>query len=81
MTQSISHHPTSPYLTSQEVDELCAPLTQGAAQKRFIENVLGIPVVGRRPDGLPIVGRAAAEARLSAAKEVRSAANGFKWSK
>ena len=71
----------SPYLTAQEVEELCAPLTQGAAQQRFIEKVLGIPVAGRRPDGLPIVGRAAAEARLSTTKGIRSNNSGFKWSK
>ena len=69
------------YLTPEEVDDLCTPLTQRAAQLRFIEKVLGIPVAGRRPDGVPIVGRAIAEVRLKQKDAVRTQARGFNWSK
>lgn len=64
------------HLTEAEVNELCAPL----AQQRFIEHVLGIPVLGKRPDGLPLVGRSAAEQRLNNKQPV-SSPGGFKWSK
>lgn len=69
------------HLSPQEIDDLCTPLTQRAAQKRFIEKVLGIPVVGRRPDGVPIVGRAAAEERLRKADATAAQSRGFNWSK
>ena len=41
---------------------------------------LGIPVLGKRPDGLPLVGRSAAEQRLNNKQPV-SSPGGFKWSK
>ncbi|MDL5036796.1 hypothetical protein QRD40_10605 [Comamonas sp. Y6] len=69
------------YLSPQEIDDLCSPLTQRAAQKRFIEKVLGIPVAGRRPDGVPIVGRAAAEERLKQKEATATQSRGFNWSK
>ena len=69
------------FLTPEEVDDLCAPLTQRAAQKRFIETVLGIPVAGRRPDGVPIVGRLAAEERLKHSATPETKPRGFNWSK
>lgn len=70
------------HLTEQEVNELCTPRKQRAAQMRFIEKVLGIPVAGRRPDGLPLVGRTAAEQRLNSKQELTSRQKvGFKWSK
>ena len=68
------------HLTEAEVNELCAPLKQRAAQQRFIEHLLGIPVLGKRPDGLPLVGRSAAEQRLNNKQPV-SSPGGFKWSK
>lgn len=69
------------YLTPQEIDDLCTPLTQRAAQKRFIEKVLGIPVAGQRPDGVPIVGRAATEERLLKNEAAATQSRGFNWSK
>lgn len=69
------------HLTSKEVDDLCAPLTQGAAQKRYLEKVLGIPVFARRPDGMPIVGRAVAEERLANKQPSTPSKSGFNWSK
>lgn len=68
------------HLTEAEVNDLCAPLKQRAAQCRFIEKVLGIPVHGKRPDGLPIVGRAAAEQRLNN-QQPTDTRSGFNWSK
>ena len=69
------------YLSPQEIDDLCTPLTQGAAQKNFIEKVLGIPVAGRRPDGVLIVGRAVAEERLREKQAPQAQSRGFNWSK
>jgi len=69
------------YLSPPKVNDLCSPLTQGAAQLRFIEKVLGIPVAGRRPDGVPIVGRAAAEERLKQKQATAAKSRGFNWSK
>ncbi|MEG0921995.1 MAG: hypothetical protein RSD57_12435 [Comamonas sp.] len=68
-------------LSEEEVNKMCKPLTQGAAQKRFIEKVLGIPVIGRRPDGLPLVSRTALEERNSAKADPKSTQRGFNWSK
>ena len=70
------------HLTEQEVNELCAPLKQRAAQMRFIKSVLGIPVSGQRPDGLPLVGRTAVEQRLNNKQPLTSGSkSGFNWSK
>jgi hypothetical protein len=43
-------------LTDEEVDRICHPLKQGAAQLRFLRS-LGL-TVARRPDGRPLVNRA-----------------------
>jgi hypothetical protein len=69
------------HLTPQEIDDLCTPLTQRAAQKRFIEKVLDIPVAGCRLDGVPIVGRAAAKERLKQKEATAAKSRGFNWSK
>jgi len=42
-------------LTAREVAEICAGLTQGAAQVRFLQS-LGLQVA-RKPDGSPLVNR------------------------
>lgn len=47
---------TSPYLTDEEIFEICRPLRQGAAQIRQLK-AMGIKV-HRRPDGTPLVWRA-----------------------
>lgn len=44
-----------PYLTDAEIDEICRPRRQGAAQIRYLRS-LGIKV-HRRPDGTPLVWR------------------------
>ncbi len=69
------------HLSPQEIDDLCSPLTQRAAQTRFIEKVLGIPVAARRPDGVPIVGRSVVEERLKEKNADVQKSRGFNWSK
>lgn len=44
-----------PDLTDEEIADICRPLTQGAAQVRFLRR-LGLRVE-RRPDGRPLVNR------------------------
>lgn len=45
-----------PDLTQAEIDDICKPLKQGAAQVRYLRG-LGLKV-DRRPDGSPLVNRA-----------------------
>lgn len=47
---------TLPYLTDSEINEICDPLTQSYAQRRFLLN-LGI-LVKKKPNGRPLVSRA-----------------------
>lgn len=54
MAEVIAYAP--PDLTRDEVDEICAPLTQNAAKVRYLQG-LGV-TVARRPDGSPLVNRA-----------------------
>ncbi len=44
-----------PDLTQPEIDRICEPLTQPAAQVRYLRS-LGL-VVARRPNGRPLVNR------------------------
>lgn len=44
-----------PELTQAEINDICRPLRQGAAQVRFLRS-LGV-TVDRRPDGTPLVNR------------------------
>ncbi len=43
----------TPYLTDDEIAEMCRPLKQGAAQIKYLREI-GVPVT-RRPDGRPLV--------------------------
>ncbi|WP_294259108.1 hypothetical protein [uncultured Comamonas sp.] len=45
-----------PYLTDAEINEICSPLKNGAAQIRFLER-LGM-VVKPKPSGRPLLARA-----------------------
>lgn len=45
-----------PYLTPEEIADITAPLTQGSARRRYLEQ-LGLQVQSR-PNGQPLVGRA-----------------------
>ena len=53
--------PRPPYLTDDEIFEICRPRRQGAAQLRFLQS-LGIKAV-RRADGTPLVWRCDVERR------------------
>jgi hypothetical protein len=64
-------------LTDSEVNAICAGLTQGAAQLRYLRDVLKLPVQ-RKPNGRPLVRRVDWD-RITA-QNVRPA-NGPKWSK
>lgn len=62
-------------LTDAELADICAPLTQGAAQVRYLLG-LGVPVM-RKPNGKPLVRRSDWERAAQNGK----AANGPRWSK
>lgn len=46
-----------PYLTDEEVREVCDGLEQPAAMIRYLRDVVGVRVVHRKPNGMPLVGR------------------------
>lgn len=48
-----------PFLTDDEIREICDGLTQPGAMVRYLREELGIPVVRRKPNGMPLVGRGA----------------------
>lgn len=54
---------TSPWLTNDEIDDMCEGLDQAAAKVRHLED-MGL-FVSRKPNGRPLVMRAHAEAVLS----------------
>ncbi|WMD23342.1 DUF4224 domain-containing protein [Achromobacter seleniivolatilans] len=54
-----------PYLTDDEINEICKPLTQAHAQIRYLRG-LGVPV-SRKPGGRPLVGRTAFDRVMAAA--------------
>lgn len=45
-----------PDLTDEEINDICRPLKQGAAQVRYLRKNLKLRVE-RRPDGRPLVNR------------------------
>jgi hypothetical protein len=63
-------------LTDAEVADICAPLRQGAAQLRYLRDVLRVPVA-RKPNGRPLVRRCDWERAQNATR----AANGPSWTK
>ena len=60
-------------LTDSEIAAICSPLTQGAAQVRYLRS-LGVPVQ-RKPNGRPLVRRCDWE------REAGKPANGPRWSR
>lgn len=52
------------WLTDAEVDDMCRPLTQPAAQVRYLRGVLKL-TVATKPNGRALVIRSHAEAALS----------------
>lgn len=69
-------------LTSEEIDEICAPLRQPSAQCRFLER-LGVKVA-RRVNGHPLVSRQEFERAMSGAPASSQGRDdddsGFNWS-
>lgn len=63
-------------LTDAEISTICAPLTQGAAQVRYLRDVLRLPVQ-RKPNGRPLVRRCDWEREQNAIKP----AGGPKWTR
>jgi hypothetical protein len=53
-----------PYLTDEEIVEICHPLLQPAAQVRYLRNHLGL-VVKTKPNGRPLVSRAHFETAIA----------------
>jgi len=53
-------------LSDDEIAHICKPLTQGAAQCRYLRS-LGL-TVRRRPDGSPLVNRAHYDALMTGAQ-------------
>lgn len=71
---------TRPDLTDDEVDALCAGLTQNAAKVRYLRR-MGLRVE-RRPNGRPLVARAEWERVLAAGQHAAQSTNGAnspKW--
>jgi hypothetical protein len=62
----------TPWLSQDEIDDLCAPLKQHAAQLRFVRG-LGI-TVREKPNGAPLVMRAHFEETMAPAGKKRSPA-------
>ncbi len=62
----MERNPLPPWLTDAEIDDLCKPLTQPAAQVRFLRQVLKLQV-STKPSGRALVIRSHAEAMLSGA--------------
>lgn len=60
------------YLSDNEVADLCTPLTQPAAQVRYLQQ-LGLQVA-KKPNGRPVVVRSHAEAVLSGRPQVPAGA-------
>lgn len=68
----------TPDLDDQEVDRICAGLTQNAAKVKYLQS-LGL-LVNRRPNGRPLVARAEWEKRFVTSTQAPSA-NAPRWSK
>ena len=46
-----------PYLTDDEIREICAGIGQAAAMLRYLRDTVRVPIVHRKPNGMPLVGR------------------------
>ncbi|MDR6886083.1 MULTISPECIES: hypothetical protein [Variovorax] len=54
-----------PFLTQAEIDQICEPLTQPGAQRRYLAEVLKLQV-HEKPNGRPLVARSEFERVLGA---------------
>lgn len=66
-------------LSDDEIVNICKPLTQGAAQCRFLRS-LGL-TVRRRPDGSPLVNRAHYDATMGGVGGARDKESRINWSR
>lgn len=64
-------------LSDDEVAELTTPITQGAAQARYLSSLLGC-TIRRRPDGRPIVTHSMLT-RLEQQDKPAANESGLKW--
>lgn len=72
---------SSPILSDDEIDDICAGLTQGAAKVRFIRDVLKVPCE-RKPNGRPLVRRVDWERRHPAMQDAKASSwTGPKWTR
>lgn len=55
-----------PYLTDDEVREVCEGISRPSAMIRYLRDVVRVPIVVRKPNGMPLVGRDALRAALGA---------------
>jgi len=62
----------TPWYTDQEIDDLCAGLSNSAAKVRHLRN-MGLTVT-RKPNGRPLVMRGQAEVVLSGLQQITPAA-------
>lgn len=62
---------TAPYLTDDEIADLCAPLVMPAAQARVLER-MGF-LVKKRPNGRPVVARCEFERVMSGGQAMAGA--------
>lgn len=63
----------TPWLTNQEIDDLCAPLKQRAAQVAYLKK-LGL-TVSTKPNGAPLVLRSNLEVVLGSVAAAKHAKN------
>ena len=68
-----------PYLSDDEIDGICAGLTQSAAKVRYLRTVLRVPV-DRKPNGRPLVRRTDWERRQPPAQNDQPT-DGPNWSR
>lgn len=71
-------------LSEDEVREICKPLRQNAALCRFLARLLNTTKenIHRRPDGFPLVSRAAVEAAMGNRPQDEKKTGGvIRWSK
>lgn len=59
------HVSSLPFLTQAEIDQVCEPLTQPGAQRRYLSKVLKLQV-HEKPNGRPLVARSEFERVLGA---------------
>lgn len=72
---------TLPYLSDDEINDLCRPLRRNDAKARKLCAILGVKELPRRPDGSPIVGRQLFEDRIGGQHKAASNDGDFNWSK